>query len=197
MSADDRIRAALSGLKIPGPTATYSELQAFAALVDTTRREARRPPRAQPATITRTADTETIAGRLYRFSLTRQWGDGPRVLFVMLNPSLANADGDDPTIRRCIGFTRQWGRAGLEVVNLFAVVSPEPSILRSCPDPVGPRNDAAIIGAAQRVHFMLARLKRISIGVAIRLFPMIVLCGSYAASNREVFIEASYSLNGT
>ncbi len=41
-------------------------------------------------------------------------------LFIMLNPSTANADEDDPTIRRCMGFANHWGYDRLEVVNLFS-----------------------------------------------------------------------------
>ena len=47
---------------------------------------------------------------LYRFTLTRTWGaPGARVVFVMLNPSTADASVDDPTTTRCIGFARELG----------------------------------------------------------------------------------------
>jgi hypothetical protein len=62
-------------------------------------------------------------------------------LFVMLNPSTADAQLDDPTIRRCRGFAKLWDCNGLAVANLYALRSKEPAALWSHPDPVGPDND--------------------------------------------------------
>jgi hypothetical protein len=77
----------------------------------------------------------------YRYALWRRWADGPQVLFVMLNPSTADARRDDPTIRRCIDFARRWGFGSLAVGNLFAYRTPFPHALRRAEAPVGPRND--------------------------------------------------------
>ena len=78
----------------------------------------------------------------YRYHLWRQWGpDGcERVVFVMLNPSTADATVDDPTIRRCIGFARREGMDRLDVVNLYAYRATNPDDLLVAPDPVGPEN---------------------------------------------------------
>lgn len=54
----------------------------------------------------------------FRWLLGREWAPGPIMLFVMLNPSTANSDFDDPTIRRCRGYARREGAGSLEVVNL-------------------------------------------------------------------------------
>jgi hypothetical protein len=92
---------------------------------------------------------------LYRYSLSRRWGRGPRIVWIMLNPSRADGQVDDPTIRRCIGFSRAWGYGVMEVVNLYALRTPEPRVLREHPDPVGPENDRWIAlagrGAAEIV----------------------------------------------
>lgn len=81
---------------------------------------------------------------VYRYLLTRRWRTGPLATFVMLNPSVADAKKDDPTIRRCVGFARTWGLAGIAVVNLYALVSTDPRGLWQALDPVGPENDAHI-----------------------------------------------------
>lgn len=85
----------------------------------------------------------------YRYQLSRQWDTGRHLTVIMLNPSTADGTQDDPTIRRCIGFARRRGLAGLQVVNLFALRSTDPAALRSHPDPVGPRNTEFILEAAK------------------------------------------------
>lgn len=81
---------------------------------------------------------------VYRYELTRRWGRGPTVTFIMLNPSTADATLDDPTIRRCKSFARSWEFGALAVVNLFALRATDPAALQKAPDPVGPENDDAI-----------------------------------------------------
>ncbi len=84
----------------------------------------------------------------YRYSLSRIWGDGSIVAWVMLNPSVADASVDDPTIRACVTFSKAWGYSGLVVVNLFALRSPDPAILSwDWTAAVGPDN----VGTLERV----------------------------------------------
>jgi len=93
-----------------------------------------------------------VAHGPYRYSLARRWGGGARALFVMLNPSTADDVGDDPTIRRCIGFARRWRCGALEIVNLYALRATYPEDLFAHDAPVGPANDDAIADAATRAQ---------------------------------------------
>ena len=63
------------------------------------------------------------------------------LLFVGLNPSRADGHRDDPTLRRLQGFAHQWGYHHLVVLNLFARISPSPSLLCRCAEPIGAEND--------------------------------------------------------
>lgn len=78
---------------------------------------------------------------VYRYLLTRRWAVGPLATFVMLNPSTADHETDDPTVRRCMGFARRWGLPGVRVVNLYAYRAASPVQLWTAADPVGPAAD--------------------------------------------------------
>lgn len=80
----------------------------------------------------------------YRYDLWRRWGNGSWALWMMLNPSTADAEVDDPTIRRCRGFSERSGYGGLAVVNLFAYRATDPAALTRARDPVGPLNAQTI-----------------------------------------------------
>lgn len=85
----------------------------------------------------------------YRYMLTRtlvEDGTG-YVNFILLNPSTADAEQDDPTIRRCIGFAQDWGYSSLVATNLFAYRATSPKDMKSQRDPVGPENDYHILNA--------------------------------------------------
>ncbi len=83
--------------------------------------------------------------RKYRYDLWRVWDRAlPRINFVCLNASLADAGKDDPTTRRIVGFARAWGYGEAHILNLFGFITMDPRQLcfPYCDDPVGPHNDS-------------------------------------------------------
>ncbi len=81
--------------------------------------------------------------RKYRYALWRTWNAGEcQVTFIGLNPSTADEDTDDPTIRRCIGFAKKWGFGGINMLNLFAYRATDPKVLMRAPvNPIGKANN--------------------------------------------------------
>lgn len=98
------------------------------------------------------------ADGLYRYRLERSWGDSSAapVVWVMLNPSTADAELDDPTLTHCITFTRQAGWDRLVVVNLYALRSTDPAELARHPVPVGPENLDHVRAALQEAGLIVA-----------------------------------------
>jgi len=95
--------------------------------------------------------------RTYRYALWRVWDEAlPRALFIGLNPSTADEARDDPTIRRCIGFARDWGYGGVTVANLFAFRATYPADLKAAADPVGPENDRWLGKLAAEAELVVA-----------------------------------------
>ena len=76
----------------------------------------------------------------YRWKLWRIWDDEkPKILWIMHNPSTADAENDDPTIRRIINFSKSWGFGGLYVGNIYPFRATNPndlkplSLIEACP----------------------------------------------------------------
>ena len=93
----------------------------------------------------------------YRYTLTREWDPWlPVACWIMLNPSTADATKDDPTIRRCIAFSKRWGYGSIEVVNIFAYRATAPADLWPLSDPIGQENDTHIDAAVQRAAIVIA-----------------------------------------
>jgi len=66
-----------------------------------------------------------------RFVLWRVWDNSlPKVMFIGLNPSKADEEDDDPTIRRVTRFAKDWGYGGVYMLNLFSFVTPYPADLQ-------------------------------------------------------------------
>jgi len=92
----------------------------------------------------------------YRYRLDRIWDSTlPIVLFVMLNPSTADADSDDPTINKCMGFAKRWGYGGITVTNLFAYRATDPKALKVVSNPYGMGNSACVKAIAWEVSHAL------------------------------------------
>jgi len=120
----------------------------------------------------------------YRYRLSRHVPIldplGARALFVMLNPSTADAMVDDPTIRRCLGFVRYWRIARLDVVNLYGLRATDPSELERHVDPIGPENDRHI--------------REAMIETARESGPIVVAWGAMAPARARRVIEIADSL---
>jgi hypothetical protein len=81
-------------------------------------------------------------GGVYRYWLTREWDDSlRRVLWCCLNPSTADADVDDASVRKMVGFSKLFGYGGLVLVNLQAFRSTDPKSVPGGLRGVGPDND--------------------------------------------------------
>lgn len=89
---------------------------------------------------------------LYRYELRRIWDDAtPPLLLCMLNPSIADAEIDDPTIIRGVQRARLLALGSLIVVNLGAGRSTDPKKWMAMADPIGPQNEPALSIALNEV----------------------------------------------
>jgi hypothetical protein len=94
----------------------------------------------------------------YRYVLWRPLGPGGpagRVLWIMLNPSTADALIDDPTVRKVGGFSRRWGCAQARIVNLCALRATDPKMLRTHRAPIGTLNDDFIALECSRADVII------------------------------------------
>ncbi|MCB2117354.1 MAG: DUF1643 domain-containing protein [Rhodobacteraceae bacterium] len=91
----------------------------------------------------------------YRYLLERDWAPGPRLLWVLLNPSTADEARNDPTIERCERRARALGYGGLAVANLFAFRVTRPADLKRAADPVGAQTDRILRRAARSAGAVL------------------------------------------
>ena len=89
------------------------------------------------------------ACRTYRYALWREVDPASpaTLVFIGLNPSTADENTDDQTIRKCIGFSKRWGYGKLVMLNLFAFRATDPRKLTglAISDAVGPENDKKLI----------------------------------------------------
>jgi len=80
--------------------------------------------------------------RKYRYTLERRWGlPSPTIMFICLNPSTADEKLDDPTIRRCVGFSDREGFQNMILCNIFAFRATDPKDMKAAEYPIGADND--------------------------------------------------------
>lgn len=79
--------------------------------------------------------------RKYRYSLKIVWDAALKIqMFIACNPSTADEENDDPTVRRCIDFCRLWGFGGLLMANACAFRATNPREMLAAEDPIGEEN---------------------------------------------------------
>lgn len=91
--------------------------------------------------------------RRYRYTLLHTWRDAPRARLaavIALNPSTADENDLDPTLRRIRGFCMAEGMSGFCMLNLFAFRATNPAVMKGAHDPTGPENDEHIVSWARR-----------------------------------------------
>lgn len=85
--------------------------------------------------------------RTWRYRLDIIWNLLPPLMVIGLNPSTADEKVNDPTVRRCIRFAKDWGCGGLRMTNIFAFRSTDPAGMKAAVDPVGPENTPQYLAA--------------------------------------------------
>ena len=108
---------------------------------------------------------ETIFSRepqkAYRYTLWRAWQQTGQkqnhfVMFIGLNPSTADQESDDLTVRRCVGFAKNWGYGALCITNLFAFRATSPKVMKQQNNPVGKHNLRHLIECGTQADLTVA-----------------------------------------
>ena len=95
--------------------------------------------------------------RKYRYTLSRYWDQTKGYAqFICLNPSTADETKDDPTVRRCINYSKAWGYGGFVMTNLFGFRATDPRVMMAEPNPIGPSNTAWIESMASAAGIVIA-----------------------------------------
>lgn len=112
-------------------------------------------------------DTDCVKGSAeisclgkYRHYLQRDFKKGQGVcIFVMLNPSDATPEMDDPTVSKCSKYCKKWGYSSLVIINLFDYRTKDPKELRKTSDPFGPKRSKVIDNLSMGINPMRERVK--------------------------------------
>jgi hypothetical protein len=124
----------------------------------------------------------------YRYVLWRRWDKAkPRLGFIMLNPSTADANVDDATIRVCMGRARRMGYGGIRVTNLFAFRTKSPEEMKAAADPFG--------DAHGRREFWLSQVQDSEFG---GIKPIVIAAwgddGAYRDAERKALTVICYDM---
>jgi hypothetical protein len=94
--------------------------------------------------------------KCYRYKLERRWGEGSTVLFLMMNPSCADQNWDDATIKGVTRKVRNWGGYGrLLIANTFAYRAKDQRLLAKMTDAIGPKNNIWIMKLAREADLIV------------------------------------------
>lgn len=80
--------------------------------------------------------------RVYRYTLWRFWSNEPYANFICLNPSTADENVDDRTVKKCMTLARNWKMGGICITNIFAYRATDPQEMKKAEHPIGVKNDA-------------------------------------------------------
>lgn len=96
--------------------------------------------------------------RRWRYVLWRRWDESlPVCAFIGLNPSTADELVDDPTVRRCVRYAKDWGYGSLQMLNLFAFRATRPSTMKQLGgSAIGPRNNEYLLATGRRAELVIA-----------------------------------------
>ena len=88
--------------------------------------------------------------RIHRYTLLHSWRDmfdeEDRIAcWIALNPSTADENQLDPTLRRIKAYSKSWGYNGFMMLNAFAFRATDPKVMEEAADPTGPDNDKWIL----------------------------------------------------
>ncbi len=94
---------------------------------------------------------------LYRYYLYRAWDKSkPLYTFIGMNPSKADEQFDDPTVRRCINFARREGAGKFVMLNVLGYRSTDASAVKKVQDPNGAENDQWIKAEVEKADYVVA-----------------------------------------
>lgn len=102
--------------------------------------------------------------RKWRYTLWREFTPAHPIIyppkdfvaFIGLNPSTADEKQDDPTIRRCIVFAKDWGFSAMCMTNIFAWRDTLPANMKKSAEPIGERNDELLLKVLQKAKLVVA-----------------------------------------